>query len=190
MESMRNRVRRATSQGTGAAPPATPLGASQETCNKDRELGRAFCPRCLSLVPRAHRRHTPHLARLLPCGIPRRIRTEATRHPGHDVRGLWRSCRGARPQARDQRRPGDGTRGAQTSVHAGEPPLALQLVSPPQDRLDRRLARFLSACSLDWRGARRAWRLNRTWAGAFLAPLGIVDAGRHAEPLEDVRTAA
>ena len=57
-------------------------------------------------------------------------------------------------------------------------------------RLDRRLARFLSACSLDWRGARRAWRLNRAWAGAFLAPLGIVDAGEHAEPLEDVRTAA
>ena len=57
-------------------------------------------------------------------------------------------------------------------------------------RLDRRLARFLSACSLDWRGARRAWRINRAWAGVFLAPLGIVDAGKHAEPLEDVRTAA
>ena len=57
-------------------------------------------------------------------------------------------------------------------------------------RLDRRLARFLSACSLDWRGAQRAWRVNRAWAGAFLAPLRIVDAGRHAEPLEDVRTAA
>ena len=47
-------------------------------------------------------------------------------------------------------------------------------------RLDRRLARFLSACSLDWRGARRAWRVNRAWAGVFLAPLGIVDAGEHA----------
>ena len=57
-------------------------------------------------------------------------------------------------------------------------------------RLDRRLARFLSDCSLDWRGARRAWRINRAWAGVFLAPLGIVDAGRHAETLEDVRTAA
>ena len=57
-------------------------------------------------------------------------------------------------------------------------------------RLDRRLARFLSACSLDWRGALRAWRVNRAWAGAFLAPLGMVDAGKHAEPIEDVRTAA
>ena len=56
------------------------------------------------------------------------------RHPGHDVRGLWRSRRGARPQARDQRRPGDGTRGAQASVHAGEPPLALQLLPPAQDQ--------------------------------------------------------
>ncbi len=54
-------------------------------------------------------------------------------------------------------------------------------------RLDRRLARFLSACSLDWRGARR---VNRAWAGAFLAPLGMVDAGEDAAVLEDVRTAA
>ena len=124
---------RATSQGAGAAPPATPIGASQETGNKDRELGRAACPRRLSLALRAHGRHTPHMARLLPCGLPRRIRTEATRHPGHDVRGLRRSCRGARPQARDQCRPGDGTGGAQESVHSGEPPVALQLVPPSQD---------------------------------------------------------
>ena len=33
-------------------------------------------------------------------------------------------------------------------------------------------------------------RLNRAWAGVFLSPLGIVDAGEHAEALEDVRTAA
>ena len=123
----------ATSQGAGAVPPATPLGAPQETGHQDRELAGQSCPRRLPLVPRAHRRHTSHLARLLPRGIPCRIRTEATRHPGHDVRGLWRSCRGARPQARDQRRTGDGTRGAQESVHAGEPPLALQPVSPSQD---------------------------------------------------------
>ena len=119
---------------TGAAPPATPIGTSQETCHQDRELGRSAGQRCLPLVPRAHRRHTPHMARLLPRGIPCRIRTEATRHPGHDVRGLRRSCRRARPQARDQRRTGDGTRGAQASVHAGEPALALQLVSPAQDQ--------------------------------------------------------
>ena len=38
-------------------------------------------------------------------------------------------------------------------------------------RLDRRLARFLRACSLDWRRALRVWRLNRRWAGAFLGPI-------------------
>ena len=54
-------------------------------------------------------------------------------------------------------------------------------------RLDRRLARFLSACSLDWRGARRAWRLNRAWAGVFLGPLGIVD-GRRARGTRRGRT--
>ena len=92
MERHEEQGARATSQGAGAAPPATPIGTSQETCNKDRELGRSAGQGCLSLVPRAHRRHTPHLARLLPCGLPRRIRTEATRHPGHDVRGLRRAC--------------------------------------------------------------------------------------------------
>ena len=46
-------------------------------------------------------------------------------------------------------------------------------------RLDRRLARFLSALSLDWRRALRTWRINRAWAGVFLAPLGMVDAGEH-----------
>ena len=56
-------------------------------------------------------------------------------------------------------------------------------------RVDRRLARFLSACSMDWRGVRRAWRLNRAWAGAFLSPLGIIDAGEDSTVLEDVRTA-
>ena len=45
-------------------------------------------------------------------------------------------------------------------------------------RMDRRLARFLSALSLDWRRALRTWRINRAWAGVFLAPLGMVDAGQ------------
>ena len=40
---------------------------------------------------------------------------------------------GARPQARHQRRTGDGTRGAQEGVHPGEPALALQLLPPAQD---------------------------------------------------------
>ena len=57
-------------------------------------------------------------------------------------------------------------------------------------RLDRRLARFLSACSMDWRGALRAWRLNRAWASAFLAPLGLSDAGVGRVMIKDVRTAA
>ena len=45
-----------------------------------------------------------------------------------------------------------------------------------------------SACSLDWRGARRAWRINRAWADVFLGPLGLTDAGDDAVALEDVRT--
>ena len=48
--------------------------------------------------------------------------------------GCGGPCRRARPQARHQRRTGDGTGGAEASVHTGEPPLALQLVPPPQDQ--------------------------------------------------------
>ena len=50
-------------------------------------------------------------------------------------------------------------------------------------RLERRLGRFLSACSLDWRGA-QVLRINRAWAGVFLALLGIVGAGEDAVALE------
>ena len=88
MESMRNRVRGRRLRGLVLHHRRHPSAHPQETGNKDRELGRAAGQGCLPLVPRTHLRHTPHLARLLPRGIPRRIRTEATRHPGHDVRGL------------------------------------------------------------------------------------------------------
>ena len=57
-------------------------------------------------------------------------------------------------------------------------------------RLDRCLARYLRVCSLDWRGALRAWRLNRAWAGTFLPSLCSMDAGDDALTLRDVRTAA
>ena len=57
-------------------------------------------------------------------------------------------------------------------------------------RLDRRLARFLADCSLDWRRARRIWRINRARAGIFLPTLCSMDAGGDALPLGDVRTAA
>ena len=43
-------------------------------------------------------------------------------------------------------------------------------------RLDWRLARFLRACSLDWRRAIRVWRLNRRWAGAFIGTDGTTVA--------------
>ena len=40
-------------------------------------------------------------------------------------------------------------------------------------RLDRRLARYLSGCSLDWRRARRVARRNQLWLNEFLKPLGV-----------------
>ena len=43
-------------------------------------------------------------------------------------------------------------------------------------RLDRRLARYLSGCSLDWRSAWRVARLNRAWLIAFLGPFGLTGA--------------
>ena len=42
--------------------------------------------------------------------------------------------------------------------------------------LDRRIGRYLRACSLDWRSARRVLQINRGWFGAFMAPLGLADA--------------
>ena len=45
-------------------------------------------------------------------------------------------------------------------------------------RLDRRLARYLSGCSLDWRRARRVAQLNEAWLIAFLGPFGLTGAER------------
>ena len=45
-------------------------------------------------------------------------------------------------------------------------------------RLDRRLARYLSGCSLDWRSEWRVARLNRAWLIAFLGPFGLTGAER------------
>ena len=38
---------------------------------------------------------------------------------------------------------------------------------------DRRLAKFLSACSLDWYGARQLLKQNRRWALSFLLPYSL-----------------
>ena len=43
---------------------------------------------------------------------------------------------------------------------------------------DRLLAKFLSACSLDWRGARRLLNQNRRWALLFLLPRSLEPAPR------------
>ena len=48
----------------------------------------------------------------------------------------------------------------------------------------------MSACSMDWRRARQALRVNRAWPGVFLAPLGLGDAGIGRVMIEDVRTSA
>ena len=38
---------------------------------------------------------------------------------------------------------------------------------------DRRLAKFLSACSLDWHSARRMLRQHREWLQSFLLPCSL-----------------
>lgn len=56
--------------------------------------------------------------------------------------------------------------------------------------LDRRIRRYLKPSSLDWRGALRVRRLQRTWAGILLASLCAMDAGGDVQHLRNVRTAA
>ena len=96
-----------SSQGPGDSPPATPVGTLQETRLTGQELGRKVGQQRLSLARGARRLNSTHLAWLLPQRLPRRIRSEVG-HAAHDVRGLRRPCRRARPQACHQRRPGAG----------------------------------------------------------------------------------
>ena len=190
MESMRNRVRSRRLRGLvlhhRRHPSTHPRRLVTRTASWGQPSVRGVCRWC--------HRHTAaiHLTWHDYCLAAYRV-ASGQKPPGIQVT-MCEGCGGPAAELdhrlANQRRPGDGTRGAQESVHAGEPAVALQLLHRRKTRLDRRLAQFLSACSLDWRGARRAWRVNRAWADVFLAPLGMVDAGRHAEPLEDVRTAA
>ena len=46
-------------------------------------------------------------------------------------------------------------------------------------RQDRRLAKFLSACSLDWHSAGRMLRQHHRWALSFLLPCSLEPAPRH-----------
>ena len=43
-------------------------------------------------------------------------------------------------------------------------------------RQDRRLAKFLAACSLDWYSAKRLLKQNRRWALSFLMPCSLEPA--------------
>ena len=43
---------------------------------------------------------------------------------------------------------------------------------------DRRLAKFVAACSLDWHSARRLLSQNRSWALSFLLPCSLEPAVR------------
>ena len=45
-------------------------------------------------------------------------------------------------------------------------------------RQDRRLAKFLAACSLDWYSARQLLRQNRSWAMSFMLPCSLEPAPR------------
>ena len=45
-------------------------------------------------------------------------------------------------------------------------------------RQDRRFAKFLLACSLEWYGARRRLRQNRRWALTFMLPRSLEPAPR------------
>ena len=129
----------------------------------------------VALVLREHCRPPPDLARVLPRRLPGGLRPEAGADPAHDVPDVCRSRRGAGPQARD-------------AVARALGPDALKRAFTDEDlrwlchdchrrktALDRRVVRYLRACSLDRRSACRVLQMNRGWFGAFLAPLGLAD---------------
>ena len=49
-------------------------------------------------------------------------------------------------------------------------------------RQDRRLAKFLTACSLDWYGARRALHQHQEWIQSFVLPYSLGPAEGDALP--------
>ena len=165
MESMRNRMRGRRLRGLVLHHRRHPSAHPRRLVTRTASWGEQSCPRRLSLVPRAHGRHTSHLARLLPCMA---YRVASGQKPLGIQVTMCEGCGGPAGEL-DHR--------LAINVARAMGPDALRRAFTLENlhwlcsschrrktRLDRRLARFLSACSLDWRGARRAWRINRTWA--------------------------
>ena len=147
-----------------------PSAHPQETCNKDHELGRVFCSRRLPLVPRAHLRHTSHLARLLPCGIPRphpdrshpASRSRCARAVAVLPRSSTTGSRSTSPGRWDPRRSGGRSpwrtcTGSAAPVTGARPGWTEQAGAVPS-----RPARSTGG------EPGRAWRINRAWADVFL----------------------
>ena len=133
----------------------TPLGASQETGNKDRELGRAAG----SGVSAAGATNTPppYTSHGTTTALTAYRVASGQKPPGIQVtmcEGCGGSCR--RSSTTDWPSMSHGRWGPQALRRAFTLENLHWLCSSchrRKTRLDRRLARFLSACSLDWRGA-------------------------------------
>ena len=191
MESMRNRVRGATSQGAGTAPPATPLGASRGDWSQGPRAGASR----LSAASVAGATSTPP-----PYSSPgtTTVWRRTVSHPDRSPAASRSRC------ARDAAvLPRSSTTGS-PSTSPGR--------WDPRRSGERSPWRTCTGSAARVTGARPGWTAG--WRGSFRtarstgeepggpgdstahgracssAPLGIVDAGRHAEPLEDVRTAA
>ena len=133
MESMRNRVRSRRLRGLvlhhRRHPSAHPRRLVTRTARWGEPPVRGVCRWCHEHTAAIHLTwHDYCLAAYRVASGQKPLGIQVTM-----CEGCGGPCRGARPQARNQRRPGDGARGAQEGVHPGEPALALQLVSPPQD---------------------------------------------------------
>ena len=130
MESMRNRMRRRRLRGLvlhhRRHPSAHPRRLVTRTASWGEPSVRGVCRWCHEHTAAIHLTwHDYCLAAHRVASGQKPLSIQVT---------MCEGCGGTRPQARDQRRPGDGTGGAQEGVHTGEPAVALQLVPPPQDQ--------------------------------------------------------
>ena len=183
MESMRNRMRSRRLRGLVLHHRRHPSAHPRRLVTRTASWGDPPVRGRLSLVPRAHRRNTSHLARLLPCGIPRRIRTETTSASrsrcARAVTVLPRSSTTGLPSTSPGRL---GPEALRRSVHTGEPPLAMQPLSQTEDEAGPQ-AGAVPFGLLAGLARSPAGLENQPAHGRACSSLlsGIVDAGKHAD---------
>ena len=177
---MKTPIRQAPAPGPRAAPPPTSGRPPQKAYQPNGQLGRSrrvngICRWCYELTASTSSTRW-HLYCL------NAYRVASGQHPDEIQRTLCEIC-GDPPDEIDHRLAIEVARALGPAAMLRAFTLdnlrwLCRSCHRRKTRQDRRLAKFLVACSLDWYGAKRMLRQNHRWALSFLMPCSLEPSPR------------